>query len=321
MEIFLAIVILIGSFLLLIWGGDKFVDASVGLAKKLKIPPAIIGATLTSIGTTLPELLVTIFAGSSESTSLAVGNALGSIAFNGALIGGILLIFTVVSFKETGKTSAILLLFSICLTYVMSLDKNVAVWECIVLLIVFSAFIFLNYGQAKRLAKTPNIEEQQDDPMYKYIFLFLISATAIGVGAYFLVNKAKFLASLLGFSETLIGLVIVSIGTSLPELITTINAIRKKEMGLGLGNIIGSNIINCSLLMSLSGIMSGNIGLGVDNQTLFITLPITLFISAILLFPTIVKGKSHRWQGIVLITTYLLYYIYLILDGFGVITL
>ena len=321
MDIFLAIVILIGSFLLLIWGGDKFVDASIALAKKLRIPPAIIGATITSIGTTLPELLVTIFAGGA-SAGLAVGNALGSIAFNGAFIGGILLVFTIISLKDTGKTSALMLIFSLFLTLVMSIDKTVAVWECAILICIFVCFVVLNYLKAKQISENNTETEQKNTkPMYWYFLQFLISAAAIGVGAYFLVDKAKFLAALIGMSETIIGLTIVAIGTSLPELITTINAIRKKESGLGLGNIIGSNIINCTLLMSMSGLLCGGSGLTVDFQTLVITLPITLAISLILLLPTLIKGETKKWQGISLLTLYGLYYIYLILNGLGVIVI
>lgn len=314
MEIVFAVLVLILSFGLLIWGGDKFVDASIALSQKLKIPSAIIGATITSIGTTLPELLVTIFAGASESSGLAVGNALGSIAFNGAIIGGLLLIFTTVSLKETGKTSAVMLIFSIVLTLLMSIDKNIAIWECIILICIFVTFIFLNYKKAKQIAnQTPYNIENITKPTYLYVFQFLISATAISIGAYFLVEKAKFLAGAAGLSETLIGLLIVSIGTSLPELITTISSIRKKEAGLGLGNIIGSNIINCTLLMSLSGIFSS--GLSVDSQTLFITMPIAIGVTFILLLPIIINNKSRKWQGGVLLGIYICYYIYLLLSG------
>lgn len=323
MEIILAILIMIGAFLLLIWGGDKFVDASIALAKKLKIPMAIIGATITSIGTTLPELLVTIFASTSDSSGLAVGNGLGSIIFNTAIIGGILLIFMTVSLKDCGKTSALILVFTLALLVVMSLNKVVGIWECVILLVIFVMFIILNYLQAKKEAeKIPFNVENITKPTYMYIFQFLISAAAIAVGAFLMVEKAKFLAGKAGMSELLIGLVIVSIGTSLPELITTINAIRKKEAGLGLGNIIGSCIINGTLLIACAGIISGGTaGLGVDLETLFITMPLALLITAILLIPTIFKGKTYKWQGISLICIYLVYYLYLIFSGLGIIKL
>ena len=317
MEIFLAVIILIISFILLIWGGDKFVNASISLARKFKIPPAIIGATITSIGTTLPELLVTIFASTGESANLAVGNALGSIAFNGALIGGILLIFSIISLKETGKSSAILLIFSIILTLIMSFDFKIEIWECLILVGLFVIYMILNYLKAIKISQQQT-ESQKSVKLSKLVLMFIISATAIGVGAYFLVDKAKFLAGAIGMSETLIGLTIVAIGTSLPELITTINSLRKKESGLGLGNIIGSNIINCTLLMSLSGILGG-VGLPVDIQTLSITLPIAIAITIILLLPTIIKGKTSKWQGFCLVGLYSLYYIYLILNGLNVI--
>lgn len=318
MDIFWAVLILIGSFLLLIWGGDKFVDASIGIAKKLKIPVAIIGATITSIGTTLPELLVTVFASTADSSGLAVGNGLGSVIFNSAIIGGILLIFMTVGLKDSGKLSGIMLIFAIALLFVMSLNGKVGLWECILLFAIFLAFMFVNYRQAKKVT-APSDAQTVTKPTHLYIIQFLISAAAIAVGAYLLVDKAKFLASMAGISELLIGLIIVSIGTSLPELITTINAIKKKEAGLGLGNIIGSNIINATLLIGISGVASG--GLTVDAQTMYITLPVAMAITLLLLLPTIIKGKTFRWQGFALIGIYAVYYVYLLLSGLGVIAI
>lgn len=319
MEIFLAVLILIGSFLLLIWGGDKFVDASISLAQKLKIPVAIIGATITSIGTTLPELLVTIFASTSGSAGIAVGNGLGSIIFNTGIIGGILLVFMCVSLKGGVKLSAFTLIFTMLMLFIMSINGVVGLWECVILLAIFVAFIVINYFNAKNDLSSEISSAENNKPIYVYILQFLIAAVAIAVGAYFMVEKAKFLAHMAGISDLLIGLVIVSIGTSLPELITTISAIRKKEAGLGLGNIIGSNIINGTLLIAISGfgcLATG--GLTVDAQTLFITLPIALGVSLILLLPTIIKNKTYKWQGISLISIYLVYYIYLLLSGLGI---
>ena len=321
MEIFLAIVILIASFALIIFGGDKFVDSSVGIAKKLKVPTPIIGATLVSIGTTIPELLVTIFSGSSDASGLAVGNALGSIIFNSCLIGGMLLVFVCLTIKKNVLPAFILLIFSVLITGIMSINQKIVLAESIILLVLFAIFVSINFISAK---KNPEVQIQstnKEKSVWFYILMFVISATMIGVGAYFMVDKAKFLAHMVNISDTIIGLTIVSFGTSLPELITSISAIRKKEAGLGLGNIIGSNIINCTLLIGITGLFNVSDGLPISKDTLFVSLPVALLATLLLLLPTIIKKKTYKWQGVCLLCVYALYYVFLILSAFNVITI
>lgn len=320
MEIFLAVLILITSFVLIIIGGNKFVDSSVAIAKKLKIPVAIIGATLVAIGTTTPELLVTIFSASSEASGLAVGNALGSIIFNTCVIGGVLLVCTVLTIKKDIFWSYSILFFAILATTIMGVDKIISLSETILLLIVFAGFIVINYFSAKKMPETVNVQNvEKEKPIWILLLIFIASAATIGAGAYFMVEKAKFLAKLANISDTIIGLTIVSFGTSLPELITSITAIKKKEAGLGLGNIIGSNIINCTLLIGITGIFNSKTGLTISSETLFITLPVAIFATILMLLPTIIKKRTYKWQGICLMTLYTAYYIYLFSSAFNII--
>jgi len=321
MEIFWAIVILIISFVLIIVGGDKFVDSSVGIAKKIKIPTPIIGATLVSIGTTIPELLVTIFSGSSEASGLAVGNALGSIIFNSCLIGGILLTCIYLTIKKDVLPAFLLLIFSVTLTGVMSINQKLSLIESILLLLIFAIFVVINFVSAKKNPEAEVQVLQKERPTWFYILMFLISATMIGVGAYFMVEKAKFLAQMANISDTIIGLTIVSFGTSLPELITSISALRKKEAGLGLGNIVGSNIINCTLLIGITGLFNASEGLPISKETLFVSLPVALFATLLLLLPTIIKKKTYKWQGVSLLSLYALYYVFLVLDAFNILSI
>lgn len=315
MDILINIIIIVVCFICIIWGGDRFVDASVALAKKIRIPTAVIGATITSIGTTLPELLVTIFSGTSDASGLAIGNALGSVIFNSCLIGGLLLLFMVVNIKESGKTSIFLLLFSVVITAIMCFNNVLSLWECIVLLLIFIVFVYLNFKNAKRGTKAQALSVKSKSIPY-YLFIFVLSAIAIGVGAYFSVQSATALAQMAGMSDTLIGLTIISIGTSLPELITTITAIRKKEAGLGLGNIIGSNTINISLLVGIVGIINGG-GLPISSQTLTVAIPFSLVSLGLLLLPPLLKSKSYKWQGFALLCTYAVYYTILIASALG----
>jgi len=316
-NLFFAVVILIVCLVVLLIAGDKFVDSSVVMAKKLKIPQAVIGATLVSLGTTLPEILVTIFSIKEKVTGIAVGNAVGSIIFNSALIGGVLLLFSKIATKKQKGLSPILLIFSLLLLGIMCLNKTLGIFESILLLVIFIVFVIINYIDLKRSVKN---EDDQNDTIKanigKQVIIFLLSTVAIGVSAHFMVEEAKFIAAYIGISDTFIGLIIVAIGTSLPELITTINAIRKKQPNLGIGNIVGSNIINCTLLLGLTGAFSVG-GLEISKQTLFISVPVSLVCCALFLLPYYVKGGSKKY-GITLLSIYVLYYIYLILSAIGV---
>ena len=314
MNVLFAALVIVLSFLLIVWGGDRFVDTCVVLAKKLKIPTAVVGATLTSIGTTLPELLVTIFSSTSGAGGLAVGNALGSVIFNACVIGGVLFLFLTVKKDSSIQNMGVLLLFSVFIIFLMSLNGNISLPELILLVLLFAVFVVLNYIQTKKQNNLGLQPVNNTRPIKYHLFMFLVSACAIAVGAYFLVNKAKMLAKLLKFSDTLIGLTIVCIGTSLPELVTTISAIRKKEAGLGIGNIVGSNIINCCLLIGISGILTGG-NLLVSTGTKFITIPIAIIASLLLLVPCMIKS-SKKWQGAMLLAVYAVYYTYLFLSAF-----
>lgn len=318
MNIFLAVIILIVSFALIIWGGDLFVNSSVAIAKKLKVPTSIIGATLVSIGTTIPEILVTIFSITNQASDVAVGNAVGSVIFNGCVIGGILLATTILIIKDGWHFDYLLLILALVASFVFGLSGKIGIWGSCFLLVIFVTFVTINIVNAvKNKTEEPvNETNQKNHPLWFYFLIFVIAAAMVGVGAYFMVEAAKYLAQLAGLSELFIGLTIVAFGTSLPELITTINSIRKKEPGLGLGNIIGANIINSTLLIGLTGALSG--GLPIDIETMYVTLPVAIVSTLILLLPPLIKKKTYKWQGFALLGIYVVYYVFLILNAVGV---
>ena len=309
MNIVLASLIFIASLALIIFGGDKLVDSAVAIAKRLKISTAIIGATIVSIGTTIPELLVAVFSVSSGASNLAVGNAFGSIIFNACIIGGILLCFSKIIIKQGWNYEYLLLMGILVIIFIFCLGGNLGVASSILLLFVFVAFMLLNFLKArKKREQAPEIKYPKS--IWYYILFFLIGAVCVGGGSYFMVESAKYLARLAGMSETFIGLTIVAFGTSLPELVTTINALRKKEAGLGLGNIVGANVLNATLFVGLTGVLAG--GLSISLETLYITIPVAIASVIIMLLPTLVYHKSFKWQGIMLFILYILYYIYLV---------
>lgn len=317
MNIFLAILILIASTALIIFGGGRLVDSAVAIAKKLKIPTAVVGATIVSVCTTIPELLVSIFSVGSGASNIAVGNAFGSIIFNTCVIGGILLCFVRLNLKKGWHYEYLLLIATLVLTFMLAWGGTLGIASSIILLFIFVAFLCLNYFKArKKREQAP--EQKYPKSIWFYILIFVISAISLGLGSYFMVESAKYLASMAGLSEIFIGLTIVSLGTSLPELITTINAIRKKEAGLGLGNIVGANVLNATLFVGLTGILAG--GLSVSFETLYITIPVAIASVIVMLLPTLVYKRSFKWQGVVLIIMYAIYYAYLILNALGLIS-
>ena len=318
MNIVWATLILIVSGAFIIFGGGKLVDSSVAIAKKLRIPTPIVGATIVSLCTTIPELLVSVFSVSSGASDIAIGNAFGSIIFNTCVIGGILLCFVLLNLKKGWNYEYILLICTLILIFILSLNGNFGLISSIVLLVIFVAFMILNYIKAKK-EHEESTQGQYEKSIWFYIFLFLLAATALGVGSYFMVESAKYLASMAGLSEIFIGLTIVSIGTSLPELITTIMAIRKKEAGLGLGNIVGANVFNATLFIGLTGVLAG--GLGVSFETLYVTIPFAIISAIIMLVPVLIHKRTFKWQGITLLVMYSLYYAFLILSALGVFVL
>ncbi len=354
MEFILNALLLVISFILVIYGGNKFVDSAVIIAKKLKISPAIIGASIVSIGTTLPELLVSIFSSVGGKAEISVGNALGSIIFNSCIIGGILILFlnkqsppsqtkTIqlqkgqmsscprknnqkifstnkfltqnnVTSKNNTRTShkqiPLLLFCSVILFLFMCINGSIEIWESVILLFLFLIFVYLNFKAPKESDLQEVSKNTSQAKMPQTILLLIFSAALIAVGANALVNSASNLSKAIGISETIIGLTVVSLGTSLPEFVTAIISIIKKESDLGLGNIIGSNLINLLLLIGISGVISSP--LNVVGQSLTLGVPFTLVSTALLCIPIILFSKQKRWQSFCLFATFAIYYTMLI---------
>lgn len=342
MTIFLYILLLIAGMILVIYGGDLFVDSSIVIAKKTKIPTIIIGATIVAVATTLPELIVSVISSARGSFELAVGNAVGSVICNTALISGLsIAIIPSVLQEKTSQIKYYLLLFSgfLLLAFGFSLtgDYKISFWEALIYLVLFVVYMVINVLDAKKQMtinnqtnveiksknKDNNIEKPIDSENASLkignknvktsstIIIFIISAGMIALGAWLLVESATYLATAIGISESFIGLTIVAIGTSLPELITTITSIRKKNAALGYGNIIGANILNIALIMGVSGTIAGSGGLPITKYTYLVSIPVAIVMLLIFIIPMLFKNKTYRWQGILLLGTYVAYIAFL----------
>ncbi len=347
MALYISIPLFIVSLLVIIKGGDIFVDAASEIAKKSKIPSIIIGATIVSIATTMPELIVGSIASIKGTFDLAVGNAIGSVICNTALILGVSITFAPTVLKrKTSNIKSFLLLGVIILCFVFCLGieqgrlEGVVNWaEGILLLAVFALFIYINVVEAKRenesrleyedlFGKEAAAEMFGEEgitevktKMSKLIFIFLLGAAMVGASAYGLVESATAIAYSLHISNAVVGFTIVAIGTSLPELVTTINSLQHHDTALGYGNIIGANIGNMALILGTCACISGNNSLPMNPWTVAVSFPAALFMTMIFVIPLAIKQRTYRWQGIVLLLSYVAYLAFILIMTLNGITI
>ncbi len=316
-----AAVIFIVGLVLTIKGGDWFVDSASWFAEATGIPKFVVGATVVSFATTLPELLVSVRAAMNGSAQLAIGNAVGSVTANTTLIMGVSLVAmaSVVSRKLFALKGG-LFLGSTVILLLLSLGGELPMWSPFVLWAIFLAFMVNNLIDGKKGAQNDELESHEKKEIPLKLLWFVLGTAAIVFGAEFLVSSGKTIAAGIGISETIIGFTVIALGTSLPELVTTLTAIRKKESSLSVGNVIGANIIDTTLILPLCAVMSGD-PLPVERINLVFDFPVCIAACAIAVVPTIVMGKFKKWQGYALLTVYALYMLLLILNETGAIAL
>ena len=316
-----AAVIFIVGIVLTVKGGDWFVDSASWFAEAMGIPKFVVGATIVSFATTLPELLVSVRAAMNGSAQLAIGNAVGSVTANTTLIMGVsvVAIAGVVSRKEFSIKGGLLLAAIIALTF-LSLNNALPVWSAYILWTIFIVFMVSNLIEGKKGAALEKSDsyEKKDTPI-KVLF-FVLGTVCIVLGAEFLVSSGKTIASGIGISETIIGFTVIALGTSLPELVTTLTAIRKKENSLSVGNIVGANIIDTTLILPLCSVINGE-ALPVEKINLIFDFPVCIAACAVAVVPTVIQGRFKKWQGYALLAIYALYMLFLILNETGVVAL
>lgn len=311
MDNLIIILLFLLGIVLIVKGGDIFVDSSTWIAEISGIPKFIIGATIVSFATTLPELLVSLIAAAQGKNDMAIGNAIGSVTANVGLIMAISIVcIPGVMRRSKLAFQAILLLIVVGLLCIFSANGAVTVQEGLVLLVLFVVFLWRNIGDAKK--SMMDEKEARPLPVKKEVIRnvagFFLGAVAIVAGAQLLVDNGSALARMIGVPESIIGVTLIAVGTSLPELVTTLTAIAKKQSSLSVGNIIGANIIDSSIILPLCAIFSRG-SLPVARQSMILDMPFCLAILAIALIPALVKEKFTRAQGIVMLAVYVIYLI------------
>ena len=333
---FLAYVFLAAGFVLLIKGGDWFVDAATGIAKRFHLPELLIGATVVSIGTTLPEVMTSAMGAMAGSSAVAYGNAIGSIVCNTSLIAALTIAI------KPAKADRKSLIFPVCFFFgaaiFYSLNAYIFgrfnLWMGIVLLLGFVAYMIINVLNMKKNpgeieaidehSEKAEGEEADSGSLVKDIIMLVVSSAVIAVGAKLLVEGATKIAVDLKVPATIISLTIVALGTSLPELVTAVTALMKGHGALSLGNIIGANIFNLVLVSGTAftinpfDVPKEATFLG-NNASFIFDIPLVFIVMGIMTIPTIITGKLRRWQGVSLLALYAAYCIlqFVILPNFA----
>lgn len=310
MEIIIATAIFIIGIALVIKGGDTFVDSAAWIARAAGIPSFIIGATIVSIATTMPEMLVSSMAAYQGKIDMAIGNAVGSVTANTALIMAIAYIFMKVTVERRNYLpQSIMLIACSAVLWLGSVHGSLALWACFVLVAIFFVFMALNL----RLAKIHSaflLEQKKMHPckkeIFKNIFFFILGAAMITGGSHLLIVGGSSLAVAFGVPERIIAVTLVAVGTSLPEFVTTLSAIHRHESALSVGNIIGANIIDLALILPICSIISGKL-LPISDIILKLDLPVCFGTVVLALVPLLLRGRSSKIHGIVLLACYVAY--------------
>ncbi len=311
------------GFILLIKGGDWFVDGACGIAKRFKLPELLIGATVVSIGTTLPEVMTSAMGALSGSGAIAYGNAIGSIICNTSLIAALTIAIKPGKANKKSLIFPVFFFFAVAAFYAFNayVFNGFERWAGIALLVAFVVYMVINVINMKNnpeedeLSEDMEIAESEGEEtekvgLFKDLGLLILGSAVIAIGAYLLVESATDIAHQIGVPESVIGLTVVAIGTSLPELVTAITSLMKGHGSLSLGNIIGANIFNLVLVSGVSitinpfTIPMSSMLFG-HNASLILDLPVMLLAMGIMTLPTLLTGKLKRWQGVSLLAIYI----------------
>ncbi len=303
-----AVILFVIGLVLICLGGDRLVDAAVAIAKKLGIPQIVVGATIVSLGTTLPEILVSTTAAFDGSAAIAAGNAFGSIICNTALIAGLTQTIRPTKQVETSSLSwrgifffVVVIGLDICGFLTGAFDRPVG----IVLLVLFIVYAYLNVIRASAEGGGEEEQEKADKVSIPLqIIILAVCAACLFVGANLLVDNGILIAEAIGVPERVIAVTFIALGTSLPELMTSVMSLIKGYGNVGLGNVIGANLLNMLLVI---GIPSAIAGIPLERSAVMVDMPLACLVMAILIVPILIRKKSSRIQGIALLGIYAVY--------------
>ena len=311
----LSVLLFAVGLVLLIKGGDWFVDGATGLATRFHLPDIVVGATVVSIGTTLPEVMVSATGALLGQGAMAYGNAIGSIICNTSLIAAISVACNPGPVNVKTMKMPVIFFFGSAALYCLAAYVLGAFprWMGFVMLAIFIVYTFLNVRNGLKNPEAASEEEEEEGgkpkALWQELVLLVVGAAVIAVGADLLVEHGTIIAQTLGVPETVIALTFVALGTSLPELVTTITSLKKGRASLGIGNVIGANVFNLVLVSGVAVSLApfevpvGKLLLG-HNASLVLDIPLMLIVMLLLTVPALTRKKLDRWQGITLLCIY-----------------
>lgn len=315
-----AVFVLIIGFVLLVKGADFFVEGASSVAKMLKVPSLIIGMTIVAMGTSLPETSVSIAASMNNQNTLAVSNVVGSNIFNLMVVLGVCAVIAElkVSKDVLKRDYPFSVLCAILLLVAGVIGMTLGRMDGIIFLVIFAVFIFYLIKSAldarkrgeiseKEREMNEEMEEMKDLPVWKCILYIVGGAIAIKYGGDWVVDSASVIATSFGISATLVGLTICSVGTSLPELVTSIVAARKNELDMAVGNVVGSNVFNILMVLGIAATVSP-IAFLTEN---IIDIVVLLVFSLITWVLCVTQKKLSKKEGILMLTLYVIYLVYI----------
>lgn len=312
MQTGLVILLFVVGLVLIIKGGDWFVDSAVFIANLTGIPKFIIGATIVSVATTLPELTVSVTGVIDGELDLAVGNAVGSVTANIGLIMGISLVCMPAVIKRSQFwLKGVLMSAAALLLWILCKDGTLHMLPSFALFVLLAVYVWDNIRDAKNDVGSDEREVVDKKDLPQQLVMFVVGVAAIVVGSKLLIEYGSEIALLLGVPSAIIGVTMVAIGTSLPELITTLTAIRKRESSMSIGNIIGANIIDLALILPICSVVSDG-KLTIAEQSYALDMPMCFAMTVIAVLPPLIKGKLYRWQGILMLALYAVYVVILV---------
>jgi len=312
MQTGLVILLFVVGLVLIIKGGDWFVDSAVFIANLTGIPKFIIGATIVSVATTLPELTVSVTGVIDGELDLAVGNAVGSVTANIGLIMGISLVCMPAVIKRSQFwLKGVLMSAAALLLWILCKDGTLHMLPSFALFVLLAVYVWDNIRDAKNDVGSDERELVDKKELPQQLVMFVVGVAAIVVGSKLLIEYGSEIALLLGVPSAIIGVTMVAIGTSLPELITTLTAIRKRESSMSIGNIIGANIIDLALILPICSVVSDG-KLTIAEQSYALDMPMCFAMTLIAVLPPLIKGKLYRWQGILMLALYAVYVVILV---------
>ena len=308
----LNLLLIVLGIVLVIWGADRMTDGSVAIAQRLKITQIVIGLTIVAMGTSMPELCISMVSALKGTPDLAVGNVVGSNIFNTMLIVGVAaMVAPMTILRSTVKKDIPWAVFGSVALMLMCLDNDISRIDAIILFAAFTIFMFLTLKSAKKKQADPSSnteEEVKSHSILQATTLVIVGLACLIFGSNIFVDAATKVAQSLGVSEAIIGLTIVAGGTSLPELATSVVAARKGQSAIAIGNVIGSNVMNILLIIGATGIICPMHISGITPIDLG-TMTISIFLLWLFSFT---RFKVERWEGAVLTILFGIYLSWLI---------